>query len=420
MHGETAGETIPRFAAETFSSLKIRNFRLYFFGQAISTSGTFMQSVALAWLVLKLTGSGTALGLVMALQYAPILLLSPWGGVIADRYPKRRMLYATQSLAALLALVLGLLVGGDAIRLWTVYLLAFVSGLVLSVDNPVRQAFLIEMTGKERLPNAAVLNSSQVNLSRVAGPALAGVLIAAFGLALCFFVNAVSYLAVLVALFLMREEEFHVSPSVPRRRGQLREGFAYIRSTPILLNAVVMMAIIGTLTYEFQVSLPLLAEFTFHGNAEAYAALTVALGAGALIGGLVLAARQQPPAALVPLAAFFGVSVLLAAAAPTLPVAMLALLLVGAFSLAFTSLINATLQLESAPEMRGRVMSFWSITFVGSTAIGGPFIGWIGEHAGPRWGLAVGGVAALAAAAMGFILSRRTRQGVAEPAAGTL
>lgn len=387
-----------------FSSLRVWNYRLYFIGQAISLSGTWMQTIGQSWLVLQITGSGTSLGVVTALQFLPVLVLGPWGGVIADRFPKRAILYGTQSAAAILALALGVLVTTGSARLWIVGLLAFCLGIVNSVDNPVRQTFVLEMVGKTQLQNAVSLNSVMVNLARVIGPAIAGVLIATAGLATCFYVNAVSYIAVLVGLRMMRTGELTPSALVPRAAGQLREAFRYVRSTPVLRGVLLMMAIIGTLTYEFQVILPLFAQFTLGGRAGTYAALTVAMGLGSVVGGLVAASRRRAgPRVLVVAACLFGVTVLAAAVAPDIRTALVAMFLVGICSINFLSLGNTTLQLESVPEMRGRVMALWGVAFLGSTPIGGPIVGWIGQNAGPRWGLALGGVAALAAGALGFL-----------------
>ena len=400
----------------TFSSLNIRNFRIYFIGQVISTSGTFMQSVAQAWLVLKLTNSGTALGLVMALQYMPMLFLSPWGGLIADRFSKRKLLNITQAAAGILALLLGILVATGLVRLWMVYILAFFLGAVNVVDNPTRQAFVSEMVGKDKLRNAVTLYTTMVNLARVIGPAVAGIIITTGGLALCFIINSISYIAVLIALFMMRADKLSSTPPVPHTKGQLLEGFNYIRSKPVILNTLIMIAIIGTLAYEFQVSLALLAEFTFNGNAEGYAALTSALGLGSVIGGLLTAtSRVTSPSKLVSAAALFGLAILLTALAPNLIMAMACLIFVGVFSIMFISTGNTMLQLNSAPGMRGRVMSFWTIGFLGSTAIGGPTIGWIGEYFGPRWGLAVGGFATIFATILGALKLRNVKFGHISP-----
>ncbi len=278
--------------ASTFSSLRIRNYRLYYVGQAISTSGTFMQSIAQAWLVLQLTHSGTALGIVAALQNLPVLLLAPWGGVVADRFPKRTLLLMTQSAFGIVALVFGGFVITGLVRLWMVYVLALIFGLINCIDNPTRQSFVVEMVGKEELKNAVTLYSSMVNLARVVGPALAALLISVLGLGPCFVANGLSYAAVLVMLLAMNTQELHPAVPLAHAAGQITAGFRYVYNTPILRNVLVIMAIIGTLTYEFQVSLPLLAQFTFHGNASSYAALTAALGLGAVVGGLVTASRR--------------------------------------------------------------------------------------------------------------------------------
>jgi MFS family permease len=393
-----------KIGRNTFSSLRIRNYRLYFIGQGISLSGTWMQIIGQSWLVLKLSGSGTALGLVTALQFLPMLILAPWGGVVADRFNKRKLLYITQSAAGILGLVLGVLVATNLVKLWMVYVLAAALGLVNSIDNPTRQTFVYEVAGRDELRNAVTLNSTEINLTRVIGPVLAGVVIATLGLAPCFFINAASYTAILVCLIMMHSQELHTVEPVPRARGQLREGFRYVRNTPVLRDVLVMMAIIGTLTYEFQVTLPLLAKYTFHGNASSYAWLTAAMGGGAVLGGLVTASRRKSaPRELIVTALIFGVAVLLAAFSPSLATAILAMVFVGVFSIAFTALDNTILQLESAPNMRGRVMALWTVAFLGSTPIGGPLIGWIGEHFNPRWALAVGGFAALAAGLYGLL-----------------
>jgi MFS family permease len=405
-----------QFSQETFSSLHVRNYRLYYIGQIISTSGTFMQSIAQAWLVLKLTNSGTALGIATALQYLPILILGPYGGVIADRISKRKILYFTQSMSGILALILGVLVATGLVKVWMVYVLAFCLGMVTVFDNPTRQTFYIELVGPDNLRNAVTLYSTLVNLARIIGPAIAGGLIAAFGLAPCFIINGISYVAVVIMLGMMRTNELLVTPPVPRAKGQLQEGFKYVVSTPVLGSTLLMMAIIGTLTFEFQVSLPLIAQFTFKGNASSYAFLTASMGVGAAIGGIFFASRKGiNPYKLVSAALLFGLAVLAAAGMPNLRLAGLALVLVGICSINFSSLGNSTLQLESSPQMRGRVMSFWSVAFLGSTTIGGPIVGWFAEAAGARWGLAIGGMAALIAAALGEVTLRNLQTGKLVP-----
>ena len=298
---------IKQISQDTFLSLHVRNYRLYYIGQIISTSGTFMQSVAQAWLVLNLTNSGTALGLATALQYLPILFLGPYGGVIADRFSKRKILFFTQAISGILALILGVLVATGLVQVWMVYILAFCLGLVTVFDNPTRQTFYMELVGPDNLRNAVTLYSILVNLSRIIGPAIAGALIAAVGLAPCFIINGVSYVAVIIMLAMMHADELIITPPVPPARGQLGEGFKYVFSTPILGSILLMMAIIGTLTFEFQVSLPLIAQSTFNGDASSYAFLTASMGVGAAFGGLFFASRKGiTPYKLVSAALLFG------------------------------------------------------------------------------------------------------------------
>ncbi len=400
--------SLAKWGRETFASLWVRNYRLYYIGQTISVSGTFTQQVAQAWLVLKLTNSGAALGLIAALQNLPVLLFAPWGGALADRYPKRRLLLVTQAGFGLLALLLGLLVITGWVRLWMVAALAFCFGLINAIDNPTRQSFIVEMVGAPHLRNAVSLNSTMMNVSRIIGPAIAGILITTIGLAPCFVLNGLSYAVVIVMLLAMHVAELNPAAVAPKGKGQIREGLRYVRATPLLRHILVIMAIIGTLTYEFQVSLPLMAEFTFAGTAGNYAALTSALGVGAVIGGLATASRKSASfRTLVVAAFFFGLSALAASVMPTLPLTVAGVMVVGFCSIYFSSTGNTALQLGSDPQMRGRVMALWAVAVLGSTAIGGPIIGFIGQYAGARWGLATGGVAALVAAGYGLLAMRR-------------
>jgi MFS family permease len=402
--------SLKRFSRDTFTSFEVRNYRLYYIGQIISTSGTFMQSIAQAWLVLKLTDSGTALGIVSALQYIPILLFGTVGGVAADRLSKRTVLYFTQTAAGLLALILGVLVATNTVTLWMVYVLAFLLGWVNVFDNPARQTFVIELVGEDKLRNAITLYSTLVNLARVIGPTIAAILIASIGIAPCFILNGLSYSAVVIMLALMRSSELQVTPPLPKTKGQLREGINYVRTTPILRDTLLMLAIIGMLTFEFQVSLPLLAEYTFNSGASGLAYLSASLGLGAVIGGLAVASqRRNTPTLLVAAAFLFGATVLAAALMPTIFLSGLILVFAGACSIYFTSLGNSILQLTSTPQMRGRVMSFWSMAFLGSTTIGGPIVGWFAQTFGDRWGLAIGGIAGLAAGLLGLINLRNAR-----------
>jgi MFS family permease len=402
---------IDRALRRTFSALSVRNYRYYFSGQSVSMIGTWMQSTAQAWLVLKLTGSGVDLGLIIAAQTLPILLLGPIGGTVADRFGKYRILWWTQAIAGLQALALALVVLSGAAQVWMLFVFAGILGLINCLDNPTR--------------NAVTLNTVMVNLARAVGPAIGGVLIATVGIGWCFMFNALSFVFVLGALRAIHVDELHPPDPIVRGhgRGGLVEGFRYVASTPILRNSLLMMALVGTLSYEFQVSLPLLAKYTFKGGAETYGVLTSCMGIGAVVGGLIAASRRSTRAsALAQAALFFGVAIGLAALAPDSLTEKLALLLVGAGSVTFLSLGSTTLQLSSDPSMRGRVMSLWSVAFMGSTPIGGPIVGWIGGSAGPRWALGVGAVAAIAAAAVGWATlgSPRRASGPVgdEPAAG--
>ena len=388
-------------ARQTFSSLRVRNFRLFFIAQLISVSGTWMQSVAQAWLVLHLTGSGVDLGIVVGLQFLPMLLLGPFGGLIADRVNKRRLLFVTQSAGGLLALVLGILVVTDTVVLWQVYLLAGMLGMVNLFDNPARQTFMVEMVGRDDLPNAVSLNAALMNGARVIGPAIGGVIITVFGLGTCFFVNAASYLAVIVGLSLMRTSELHRTPPVARARGQVRDGFRYVWATPALRNVLLSVALIGIFAYNFTVTLALLAKDTFHGGAGAYAGLTACMGAGAVVGGLLAAHRARPtPRLLQVLALIFGGLMAAVALAPTLLVADLLIVLMGAASIGFIATANATLQLTADPAMRGRVMALYAMAFLGTTPIGAPLVGAIAQWTSPRVALLVGAVATVVSAGL--------------------
>jgi MFS family permease len=395
------------FLRGTFSSLRIRNFRLYFLGQIVSVSGSFMQTIAQAWLVLTLTHSGTALGVTAAFQYVPILALAPLGGIIADRFPKRRILYLTQAAQGILALILGILILTHVVRLWMIYILALCLGLANMIDNPTRNAFVFEMVSEKEIRNAVTLNASLFNLCRIAGPAAAGVIIAVAGVAPCFLFNAVSFGAVLIAMRMMRESELHRTPPAPREKGMVRKGLRYVLSKPELRDTLLILAIVGMLTFEFQVSLPLLAEFAFNTGSSGFATLNAIMGAGAVAAGFLTARRTELAyARLIPVSALFGIAILLAAFMPTFALAAFLMFFVGALSLRFTAIANGILQLKSAPHMRGRVLSLWTIAYLGSTAIGGPIVGWAGEYFGPRWGLAVGGIAAILAAAVGALAIR--------------
>ena len=386
-----------------FSSLKNRNYRIYYWGQIISVSGTFLQYLAQVWLVLKLSNSGTMLGLVLTFQFLPVLLLTSWGGLLADRYPKQKLLYITQTLSGILSLILGLLVLTESVQLWMVFVFALCLGLINSIDNPARSTFLFEMVGSEKIKNAISLWTILISSTRIIGPAIAGIIIATIGIGECFIINAASYIAVLIALFMIRESELHTVPPVAAARGQIKEGLKYVRSTPILFNTLIMMAIIGTITFEWPVSMPLFAKFILNGDAAVYSAITVALGIGMLIGGFANASSSNSSQRrMVYTALLFGIAVIISAFASTLLWATIAFIFVGIFSMAFLNLSATILQMNTDSKMRGRVMALWSMAFLGSTAIGGPLIGWVGEVFGARWTLIVGGIAALIAGIWGY------------------
>ncbi len=387
----------------TFAALRFRNYRLYFVSQIISFSGTWMSMLAQSWLVLELTGSGTALGTVVAMQFLPTMLLAPIGGVVADRFDKRRLITITQSTAGVLALILGVLTVTDTIELWMLYVIAAMFGGVTALDNPSRQTFVMEMVGPADVANAVTLNSVVVNGARVIGPAVGGVLIATVGLGPCFLINAASFVAVLVALRMMSADELHPTERMARGRGQLREGLRYAWSVPHLRTTLIMLVLIGTITYEFSVTLPLLSEFTFDAGPSGLAAMTALMGGGAVVGGLIVAAAGNPsPRRLVVIAGAFGVVTGALALMPTLWAALVLMPLLGACSVAVIALSNSTLQLNSAPMFRGRVMALFSVALLGSTPIGGPIVGFVGEHFSPRVALGMGGVAAIGAALFGW------------------
>jgi MFS family permease len=386
--------------ARTFASLSVRNYRRYFTGQVVSITGNWMQNVAEMWLVVQLTGSGVSVGLTAGLQFLPILLFGAWGGLLADRMPKRRLLMITQSLMAIPALTLWALTTSGNVEIGMVYALVFARGAVNAVDNPARQSFAIEMVGADRVVNAVALNSVIIHTARILGPALAGGVIALFGVGPCFLVNALSFAAMLLALKGMDPERLHTPEIAVRARGQLRGALRYVAQTPNLLIPLAMMAVVGTLSFNFQVLLPLLASFTWHGTAATYTALAVAMGIGSVTGALAAGARGRVgPRLLVAAAVAFGAAELLVALAPTLELQLLALIPLGAVSVTFAAGINSSLQLAVEPSMRGRVMALYSVVFLGSTPIGAPLVGWVAEVAGPRAGLVVGALAALATAA---------------------
>ncbi len=409
---------VATFSSRTFAALRVRNFRLYFIGQLISTSGTWMQSVAQGWLLLQITGSSVDLGIAVALQYVPMLVLGSYGGLVADRHEKRRILYATQSGAGVLALVLGVLVTTHHVNVASIYVIAALLGVVNLFDLPARQSFVQEMVGRDLIANAVSLNSVLMNSGRLIGPSIAATLIALVGTAACFYANAASFIAVIVALALMRSADFMTMKTVEREKGQLRLGLRYVMETPQLRKVILAVAVVGTFAFNFTVTLPVFAHVTFHQeNAANYGLLLGAMGLGAVVGGLVIAHRSNPtPQLLAGLALGFGLFMTLTAFAPSLRLAALALVPTGAFSIAFMSTANSTLQLNSSQSMRGRVMSLYGVAFMGVTPIGAPLIGFIIAQSDPRMGLFTGAALTMVTA-VGLLVSLRggfARRPVAE------
>jgi MFS family permease len=396
--------TTPRPAARPamFAALAVPNFRRYVSGQALSLIGTWVETVAQALLVLRLTHSGTILGLTTAARYAPVLLLSPYAGLLVDRYSKRRVLLATQAGLGLVSAVLGVAVLTGDVRLWQVVVLAVLFGILSAADNPARQAFVQEMVGHDLVRDAVTLNTTTVNVARVIGPTVAAVLVGTVGIGWCFVVNAVSFGFVIVSLLRLDTRRLYPVPPVPRGRGQLRAGLRYAAGVPAIIRPLLMMALVGTFTFEFEVSLPLLAETTFRGTSSTYSWLIGAVGAGAVAGGLYAARSARTGVArLIKAAVGYAIAVGLVAVAPTLATAIAACVLVGVASVIFLTTGNATIQLASDPGYRGRVTALWSMALVGSTPIGSPVIGALSEATSPRYALGLGAAACLAAAVVG-------------------
>jgi MFS family permease len=402
----------------SFNSLEVPNYRRYFVGQLISLSGTWMQTVAAIWLILSLTDSGVAVGLTTALQFLPMLLIGAWGGVLADRIPKRRLLIGTQALMAIPALGLFAVTAAGVVAPWMVFLAVFAMGAVNAVDNPARQSFVIEMVGPERVVNAVSLNSVIVQMARIAGPAIAGLLIAGFGVVPCFGLNALTFVAMILALRGMDVERLHTEPVAPRAPGAIRAGLRYVARTPELAVPLALMALVGTLGFNFQVVLPLLAKFSFDGGATTYAAMVSAMAVGSIAGALINGAHGETgPRLIVAGALAFGISALLSAAMPALAFEVVALAVLGGAAVTFAATINSTLQLAVAPEMRGRVMALYSVVFLGSTPIGGPLAGWLAEAYDPRVALLLAGVSGLSAAWAARVCFARLRERTAEAGA---
>jgi MFS family permease len=396
-----------RFRA-TFQSLQNRNFRLFFVGQTISASGTWMQKIGQAWLVLELTDSGTLLGVAAALQHLPTLIAGPWGGLISDRVDKRKLIILVESIAGLLALVLAVLTLTEVVELWMVLLLALGLGITDAFDRPARRSFVLEMVSEEHVTNAITLSAVVANAARAIGPAIAGILIAEVGIATTFFINAASYAAVVIGLLLMRDAELRREKPVARERGQVREGILYAARSPALAGPIALMMIASLVAFEWNVTLPLLARDAFGADPQIFGLLFSAVGLGAVVGGLgfasILPATNK---VLLVAATAFGGFLLIISVTPSLQFALVVLFFVGASSITFKAQTNALAQLRSNTQMRGRVAALVSVATAGMTPIGGPLIGWIGDTYGARTTFVVGGASTILAALIIFRYLRR-------------
>ncbi|MCX5198660.1 MFS transporter [Streptomyces sp. NBC_00249] len=391
-----------------FSSLRIRNYRLFATGQVVSNTGTWMQRIAQDWLVLSLTGSASAVGITIALQFLPMLLFGLYGGVLADRLPKRPLLIATQAAMGLTGIALAVLTLAGHVQVWHVYLAAFLLGLVTVVDNPARQTFVSEMVGPAQVANAVSLNSANFQSARLVGPAIAGVLITAVGSGWAFLLNGLSFAAPIAGLLLMRTRELHPVTPQPRAKGQLREGLAYVAGRPELVWPIVLVGFIGTFGFNFPIWLSAFVSDVFHGDAGTYGLFNTLIAAGSLAGALLAARRGQARLRLLVAAAvLFSVILLMTAFAPTFWLFAALMVPIGVFGLTVNVVANSSVQMATDPEMRGRVMALFMMVFTGGTPLGAPLVGWITDTYGARIGMAAGGAISLAAAlGVALVLSR--------------
>ncbi len=401
-----------RAGAETFRSLHVRNFRLFFEGQLISQVGNWLTLVAQTLLVLHLTHNGLAVGVLAACQFGPVLLLGAWAGLVADRSDKRKLLLLVQVFAMLQSFALAALAFLPSTPVLAIYAVAFVGGVTVAFDNPARRAFVVEMVPEANVQNAVSLNSALMTSSRIIGPALAGLLIIVAGYGWCFAIDGLSYIAVIVAFWMIDPAELRTAPPAVRAKGQVRAGLRYARSVPELWIPLVMMAVIGTLAFNFQVVVPLFVTRTFHGDDGTFTLVYSVLSVGSLVGALAMARRVSVSVRQVVLgSAAFGVALAVFALAPSLAAAFPVALVVGFSSMVFMTTSTAIVQVRADPVMRGRVLALQAIVFLGSTPIGGPLLGAICDRWGPRAGLLVGAAAALAAAGWGLAADGRTVHG---------
>jgi len=417
-----AAEPTPEIPQQTpqarnglFRSLRNRNYRLFAAGQVVSNTGTWMQRIAQDWLVLTITHSGTALGIVTALQFLPILLFSVWGGVLADRFPKRTMLMITQSSMGVLAAILGVLTVTGHISEWQIYAFALLLGTVTAADTPARQSFVVEMVGQEDLQNAVSLNSANFNLGRVVGPAVAGLFIGLFaseitGTGWAFLINAISYAAVVSGLALIRKRDLHTVSRARRGRGGQLEAFRYVRTRPDLMAVMVTIAVFGTFGLNFPVLLPLYTTQIFHSGASAYGVISAIMAAGSLCGALLAAKRRVARVRMVVMGAFlFGLLEMASAVMPNIASYAALLALTGLCSLTTATTANSVMQTTVAPELRGRVTGVYILVFMGGTPLGSPIVGWLAGQIGVRWTqVCCGGLSALAALGVAYWLAKTT------------
>ena len=402
-----------RATSDTFRSLHVRNFRLFFGGQLISQIGNWLTLVAQVLLVLKITNSGIALGALAAAQFGPVLLFGAFAGLVADRSDKRKLLLIVQTFAMLQSFALATLALMGHPPLLALYGIAFLGGIATAFDNPARRSFVVEMVPPDDINNAVSLNSALMTGSRVVGPALAGLLVVTLGYSWTFLIDGVSYLAVLLGLYLMNPAELRQPPITPRGKGQVREGLRYAKGNPELWVPLVMMALIGTLAFNFQTVLPLFAKRDLSGSDITFTLLMSVVSVGSLSGALATARRRTMTVSLVSRAALgFGVSMLLLAVAPNQPLAFAFGLILGLASIAFMTASTAIVQMKSDPSMRGRVLALQAMVFLGSTPIGGPIVGFVAQRFGARYALLIGAAAAFAAGAYGLISLAHSRAAV--------
>ncbi|HSW74618.1 MAG TPA: MFS transporter [Candidatus Saccharimonadales bacterium] len=400
---------LPAYFKTTFSSLSIRNYRVYFWSQLVSLSGNWVRLVVLAWLVLQLDNSGTVLGIVTGLQFVPALVLGPFAGLVADRIPKRLLLIGTQIVMGLSSLALCAVVGLHVVQLWMVIVITMISGVANAFDMPARQTLIASLVSEDLMQNAVTLGSLEANLARIIGPSVGALCLAWFSTAGCFFVDFLTFVCGAIGMMLLRPGDFYANKVVLKAKGQLREGIVYIRRNAVARTILLMMALIGTLACEFFVTLPLLAKNTFHEHAAMYASMTTAMGIGAILGGLIVAGKAvvSHTTVLAKYALLFAASMAALAMTSSYWLALAILVVVGATQLILTTSANAMLMVHTTPAMRGRMNGWWIVIFMGSTPVGGPLVGWISQHSSPALALLVGAIATATAGVWALLQAPR-------------